>query len=393
MENDDKDEKKSHKKVKQTIGQVILATRKAKKAVAPPKRNRVPFYNNSTRPSSGPAGNIQKTNNTKQKNEGVVVNDRNNLGFARAGFLTPTKTATDANKAARGNFAGRTNKTNEPEKRMAVAAIDNSSRKRGKKEIGAQKMDGAPTELVPVHGINTRRLLLEDFVVLQPGTTVWILVRKDHVTFSEFSQLPHESTVQFNLADPKTAMQSYKAVVLQNPQFGPLSCGMRNREDIMDLITCKGGGAIAFGFTSSTDASGIELKFAEFLENPLTMHVWAAIPNHRNYAEMLKPKMRNNDALTQLYNRLCRESYGDKCALALLQHAHRAIVASQKSKAKKDEDPTTKCQSCGSMTATAVPNPNEFCKFMDALVMDRIDGCYGQFCNIHSPIVWSRIRC
>jgi hypothetical protein len=199
MENDDKDEKKSHKKVKQTIGQVILATRKAKKAVAPPKRNRVSFYSNSTRPSSGPAGNIQKTNNKKQKNEGVVVNDRNNLGFARAGFLTPTKTATDANKAARGNFAGRTNKTNEPEKRMAVAAIDNSSRKRGKKEIGAQKMDGAPTELVPVHGINTRRLLLEDFVVLQPGTTVWILVRKDHVTFRILSNIISFSMKNFGL--------------------------------------------------------------------------------------------------------------------------------------------------------------------------------------------------
>jgi hypothetical protein len=63
-------------------------------------------------------------------------------------------------------------------------------------------MDGTSPE--PVLGINTQRLLLEDFVLLPPLTNVSILVSEDHATYQEtFSKVMH----------------CYEAVVLTNPQL------------------------------------------------------------------------------------------------------------------------------------------------------------------------------
>jgi hypothetical protein len=241
--------KKSHKKITATIKQAVKETRKViAKESAPKTKNHLPKYSNTTRPSCGPAGNLQPTNNKRQKNQGVTVDEKNNLAFARADLLTPTKKATDVNKLSRGNFAERKNKTEKKEAKRRVSR-DNVPRKKVKSENDSQ-MDGAPPE--PVLGINTRRLLLEDFILLPPLTNVSILVSEDHATYQEtFSKLQPKSTIWWDLNDPSTAMHCYEAVVLTNPQLSGLSSGMWKREEIKDLLTSKGGGAIAFGFPST----------------------------------------------------------------------------------------------------------------------------------------------
>jgi hypothetical protein len=195
----DDDPKKSHKRQKPTIKQVVKVKRdeeEAKKA-APKSRNRLPKYSNTTTRSSGPTGNLQQSHEKKQRNQGITVDEKNHLGFARADFLTPTKKATDVNKISRANFAERENKTEEKKadtKRRAVP-----SRKKG-------KLQNSPPE--PVLGISQRRLLLEDFIMLQPQTTVSILVGEDHTTYeATFSKLAPKSTMRLDLDDPSTSMQ------------------------------------------------------------------------------------------------------------------------------------------------------------------------------------------
>jgi hypothetical protein len=404
---EDPKKKDSQKRKKQTLKQAVKGIRseeKSKKKAASKTKDRLPRYstNTATGRPIGPAGNLQQTHKKRQKSEGVKVNEKNNLCFARADLLTPTKKVTDVNKIARANFAGRVNKTEKNETKRR-ASRSNSPRKRGKLENGSPQMDGAPP--ASILGINTRRLLLEDFIMLQPRTTVTILVSNDHATYQvTFSKLQPTSTIRWDLDDPSTTMHCYEAVVVTNPQLSGLSIGTWTREEIKDLLTYQGGGAVAFVFPNAS--GGIELKWAEFVEYPKTLHVWAAMPNHRNYHEMLKAKRKNKEVMVQLHNRLCREAYGDKCALALIHQAYSTILASEsKSKSKQEEDPTRKksCQVCGSMTAITVPNPNalpatitqlcetcaliEFYKFMDDLVMQRIYGCYGQFCNLHSRVL------
>jgi hypothetical protein len=116
-----KKKKKSHKKTTATIKQVLKDTRKViAKESAPKTKNLLPKYSNTTRPS-GPAGNLQQTHNRRQKFQGVTVDEKNNLGFARADLLTPTKKATDVNKSSRANFAVRKNKTEKKETKKRVS--------------------------------------------------------------------------------------------------------------------------------------------------------------------------------------------------------------------------------------------------------------------------------
>jgi hypothetical protein len=304
--------KKSHKRGKPTIKNLVKAKRVEEKAqkAAPKSRNRLPKYSN-----------LQQSNAKRQKNQGITVDERNNLGFASTDFLTPTKKATDVNKISRANFAEREKKTEKKkasETKRRASRDDLPSRKK-------EKLENAPPEAVL--GINTRRLALEDFVMLEPLTAVYILVSEDHTTYQEtFSKLEAKSTIGLDLDDPSTSMHCYEAVVSKNPQRVGLSSGTWNREEIKNLLTPKGGAAVAFEFPS-TRAIGIELKWAEFFDNLNTLHVWAALPNHRNYREVLKPKRKNKEALTQLYNRLCKEAYGDKYTLALIQNAYSTIVA------------------------------------------------------------------
>ena len=61
-----------------------------------------------------------------------------------------------------------------------------------------------PLQKLPLESQHTRRLLLEDFVLLPPLTNVSILVSEDHATYQEtFSKVMH----------------CYEAVVLTNPQL------------------------------------------------------------------------------------------------------------------------------------------------------------------------------
>jgi hypothetical protein len=100
-------------------------------------------------------------------------------------------------------------------------------------------------------------LPLED---LQPLTAVYILVSEDHTTYQEtFSKIEPKPTIWLDLDDPSTSMHCYEAAVSKNPQRVGLSSGTWNREEIKNLLTLKGGGAVAFEFPSS-HASCIELK-------------------------------------------------------------------------------------------------------------------------------------
>jgi hypothetical protein len=102
------------------------------------------------------------------------------------------------------------------------------------------------------------RILLCFSRLLATGT-VYILVSEDHTTYQEtFSKLEAKSTILLDLDDPSTSMHCYEATVVKNSQL--------NREELKNLLTPKGGGAVAFEFLS-VDAGGIELKWAEFFQN------------------------------------------------------------------------------------------------------------------------------
>jgi hypothetical protein len=302
---DDDDPKKSQKRKKLTVKQLVQARSdesNAQKVAAPKSKNHLQQHIDAAARLMGPAGNLQRSHDKKQRNQGIALDEKKNLAFARGDFLTPTKKARDVNKLSRANFAERENETEKKKASNAKrrASADNvPSRKKRKSE------DVSPE---PVLGINMRRLLLEDFIMLQPRAKVQILVSEDHTTHQEtFSKLRPKSAIGLDLDDPSTSMHCYEAAVLKNSQFDGLSSGMWNREEPLNLLTSKGGGAVAFEFPSA-GASGIELKWAEFFQNLHTLHVWAVTPNHRNHREVLKPKRKNKDALTQLCNRLCKEA-------------------------------------------------------------------------------------
>jgi hypothetical protein len=393
MENNNQDEskqpkKKSHKRKKQTIKetQVELKKEKAKSAPAklPKDKDKVAKYN--TRLSLA-GKNLEGNNKKLQNSVGVCMDRKTTLPYARDKLITPTKTARDAGKMVRHNFLHVDNMTRmkvaTSSKRKKVFSGNNEDDENAKEQTSQRKVprsentsNGAESPPKPLLGINMRKLILEDFILLELGTDVRILVSPNHSTYDHFSKLPHESVMQWDSSDPSTRMYCYDAVVTTNAQLSGLSNGMWTRERLMHLMTYEGGGAVIF-VIPGTNRTSIQLKWAEFVEHCTTLQLWAEIPNHRDFRKMLLPKRKNRDNLTQLYNRLVKEVFGDKGALCLVHSAYRTVLAELTKSSTKEskEDLTPK------------DKPEEFYIFINELVKKRIDECYGNFVNLQSPVL------
>jgi hypothetical protein len=88
--------------------------------------------------------------------------------------------------------------------------------------------------------------------MVEPLTAVHI-VSKDHTTHQEiFSKIEPKSAIGLDFVGPSPSMHCYEAAVSNNPQrVGLSSSGRWNREEIKNLLTLKGSGAIAFEFPST----------------------------------------------------------------------------------------------------------------------------------------------
>jgi hypothetical protein len=301
--------KKSHKKKKPTINEIQADLKRAATKNAPPKeKDKVAKYGPNKKRASE-AGNLEGHNKKLQKHSGVIMDQKTTLPFVRGDdLMTPTKSAKDAGKLVRNNFSSQgTFKTKAKE-------AANSKRKKddeNPKEQTSQRNDvarskdasnGAESPTKPQLGINMRKLILEDFIMLEPDTDVRILVSPDHSSYEDiFMKLPHESKILLNSRDPSTKMYCYDVVVTTNAQLDALSSGTLNREEFLHLFTYEGGGALIFHFRDANNRTSIALKWAEFVEHCKTLQLWAEIPNNRDYRAMLLPKRKKREELTQLY--------------------------------------------------------------------------------------------
>ena len=160
----------------------------------------------------------------------------------------------------------------------------------------------------PSISIDDGRMLLEDYMILQPGCQVTILLTKNHsmlkstATTARGLQTLFKAAIQFNPFKPVqfqcTVYFAIKATVQSNVFCDDFTNGIKTQHETNKLMLKYSGAGITFSIKFGSGVNDIDnvcLFYSNFLQHPLDIMFWTASSNR-------SPAARNTQFKKTLHN-------------------------------------------------------------------------------------------
>jgi len=168
----------------------------------------------------------------------------------------------------------------------------------------ANIFENAPPSL----SIDDGRLLLEDYMILQPGSQVTILFSKNHSILTSTAskarglQNLFKAAIRFNPFQPlqfqRTVYFAIKATVRSNVFCDDFTNGIKTQHETKQLLVKSSGAGIMFSIqfgSGENDIDNVCLFYSNFLDHPLDIMFWTASSNR-------SPAARNTQFKKTLHN-------------------------------------------------------------------------------------------
>jgi hypothetical protein len=241
------------------------------------------------------------------------------------------------------------------------------------------------------------RLLLEDFMMLQPGDTILCLISRKHYFLSnkatstkwkslllDVLSIDSFCTIQFQ----QNRFFAFRLTVKSNVYYNDLKNYNMTADEIMNICT-KSFGA---GLTCTFSNGQMELiKFHHFLDHLDSIQFWKAGISSRigTLARSLE-KLKDISSLSPTFNQYLNEVYGDGTATVILLSKYDVMMKREDGKEQMKQYKSAQISSNQLKQNFKLNDDDEkfvqFRDFVDAIARDQVARIYGKFAEFTTPI-------
>jgi hypothetical protein len=235
-----------------------------------------------------------------------------------------------------------------------------------------------------------RRYIVEDLMFSKPSEEpLLLLVSPEHPSF-ETTWLPRYRSQKAGRLPIQFCGRTYlqiDATVLKNSTRCQFIDGMYSQDDVLALLTSRGGAGVGLHFTNCHRSFDLELKFASVIEECDDLQVWGVSFSGRNFLTPLA-KLKDDDSREAYFTRYLKELNGDHGQTQLLASNYKLANGTD---LNKDTVANDVASTLNPLDACSIEFGNEnytdFVNHVDTVFRKACDGCYGRFVSLTDPIV------
>jgi hypothetical protein len=230
-----------------------------------------------------------------------------------------------------------------------------------------------------------RRLVLEDLLLLIPSRSdpYVLLVESTHPMYDSY--LKRQAKMCDALPNVNLGSKVYVQMALfvtDNPRRIDFLRGLLDSASFAHLVIGNGNTGFAVSYHGGFSDGEYALSFNEFLDG--SMQLWGTLSHTRDWRTALKNKS-NVDSRQRLFSRLATELHGDVASLMQLCAAYAAV--SPVKAAKPSASVLTETMLSGFDLGINGDVLTTASVAVDAIIMARIELCYGEFISWSDPIL------
>jgi hypothetical protein len=254
-----------------------------------------------------------------------------------------------------------------------------------------ETLDESPYPL----SLHHHRMLIEDFMMLNPNENITCLINKNHYFLS------NKSKKWINLLADVMSQQPFQTILFQNQRFFAFNLTVKSNaylnnltnnnmtpDEITNICTKYFGAGLTCSFTNGKTEL---IKYHHFIDEYDTIQFWkvGALTRIAALGRSLE-KLSDVSTLSPTFTHYLKEVYGDQAATILLLTKYDTIMKREDVKEQLNQLKKSSVSSNQLKDTFSLDDDDEpfikFRDFVDQIAKDQIAKVYGQFAEFTTPI-------